>query len=151
MMNDRFIRGMVGGIIAGVPTFLFNWGAFHFGFATLRWVDFMSIFTAGREPAGLFETAFTTFGVYVWLGILGVFFSYLVPVLSHRYLVIKAWSFSTAIWLGLYAISIFFKIPQVVAAPFNTVISHFFGATIWGITLGIVLGWLDNKSGVEAG
>lgn len=48
-VEDRFTRGLLAGLIAGVPTFIFNHGLFYLKMTNLRWSDFMSLFIYGKK------------------------------------------------------------------------------------------------------
>ena len=148
-MKDRFTRGFLAGILAGVPTFFFNIGAFYFNLSTLRWADFMGLYVMGRKPIGLGETLFTIIAVYIFLSFLGIIFAYLIPKISSYNYLLKGWVFGVSIWFIAYAVTMLYKVPELAFIPLKTVVSSFIGGSIWGISLSYILKWLDNRLGVE--
>jgi uncharacterized membrane protein YagU involved in acid resistance len=144
-MKDRFTRGFVAGIIAGIPTLVFNMGAFYLKFATLHWADFMGIFTYGRKPIAFAETLFAIIAVYIFLSFLGIIFAYFILRMSSQNYILKGWVFGLSIWFISYAITILFNVPELAFIPLKTVLSNFIGASIWGISLALALKWLDDR------
>lgn len=105
----------------------------------------MGIMTYGREPITLGETVVATVAVFIGLGFLGMIFSFIIIKFSSQNYLLKSWLFGVFIWFGSYAITLLFGVPELAFIPLNTTVSNFLGASIWGLTLGVVLNWLDDR------
>ena len=143
-MKDRFVKGFISGIIAWVPTFIFNYGAFYLKLSTLRWSDFAGIMLYGKKPHGLPENLFALLGVIFFLGLLGVVYAYLIPKLLSEYYVFKSWVYGVTLWFVFYSVTLLFKVNYLKLIPLKTAICNFIGASIWGITLGLAFFFLNN-------
>ena len=144
-MQDRFTRGVFAGLIAGVPTMTFNLSMFYLGLSSVRWADFMGILTFGRMPVGVGEIVFTVIAVYIFVAFSGAVYAYALLLVSSANYWLKGWMFALAIWFTSFAIALLFRIPRLSDASLNDVLFNFFGASIWGLTLGFSLNWLDNR------
>lgn len=146
-IRDRFTRGMLAGIVAGIITKVYDLLAFSFHFSTLRWFDFSGIMIYGKKPLNLWEQIFATLGVWFFHAILGVIFVLLIQrLVSSDNLFLKGWLYGVAWWFIIYAIAHLYKVPQLVLVPLKTSVSNFVGASIWGVTLAAVVRWLDTKA-----
>lgn len=143
-VEDRFTRGLLAGLIAGVPTFIFNHGLFYLKMTNLRWSDFMSLFIYGRKPVNLAEDVFAVFLVYMLLSFLGIVFAYLL-LITNTIHILKGCVYGISIWFISYTITFLFKVPELEYIPLETAFFNFIGAGIWGVTLALTLKWLDSK------
>ncbi len=144
-MRDRFTRGFAAGVTAGIVTAVFNLGVFYLNISTLRWADFMAILSFGSFPSNLGETVFATIAVFIFLGFIGVVFAYLVKYISSQNYLLKTWAYGTFIWFTSFAVMQLFAVPELANIPLATTVSNFVGASIWGLTYGLILKWLDNR------
>jgi len=142
---DRFKRGFVSGIIAGVPSHLINWGAYYFNFSSVRWIDFMGSMTFGHKPSTLAETLAATIIQYIYVGILGIVFAYLITKVNSKDYFLKATIFSLVVWFMSFMATQLFKLPEFRTITLNSTISNFIGAVIWGISLGYLLNMFDDR------
>ena len=144
-MKDRFTIGFLSGILAGVPTHIFIWGAYYLHLTTLRWVDFMGIFVYGKKPVILGETLLGVVSMYFFVGLLGIVFAFIIPKITSKNYLLKGVVFSLFVWFLAYVVAQLFKVPELLHIPLKTTLSHFIGATIWGLSLGYALNWLGNR------
>lgn len=144
-MKDRFTIGFLSGIIAGIPTHLFNWGGYYLQITTLRWVDIMGILVYGKKPDTLGETLLGVVWVYFFLGVLGIVFAFIMTKVSSKNYILKALVFSIFISLVVHVVPQLFKIPELLHIPAKTSLSNFMGATLWGLSLGYALNWFSNR------
>lgn len=144
LLNDRFTRGFVAGLIAGVVLFPINMLS-KILFNTLSYADFASILIYGHKSKNLLELVFAIGGVFFFEGILGGIFAHLITGITGRNLLFKGWVFSCLVWLGSYAVTLLFKVPGLLDIPFKTALSNFIGATIWGLFLTYALVKLDTR------
>lgn len=144
-LRDRFYRGFICGVIAGMPSFLYNTAAYFLNFATLRWLDFSAILIYGERAKNLFETLFAVASVFFFLGILGIVFCYLLPTISSSHYLFKSWAYGVTLWFMFFGMTTLFKIPTLYFVPLKTAFSNFIASSIWGISLGMALKWFDKN------
>lgn len=144
-MRDRFARGLVAGIAAGVVPMIINHGAYALNLNSLRWADFMGKFLLGTTPVSPAEIALTVLAEFILLGLFGAFFSLLTPHLSSVNYWVKGLAFGAFIWLFSYFITNMFRLPGLMRVPVKTVITHLCAGLLWGLALSVVLNWLDHK------
>ncbi|MCK8818070.1 hypothetical protein MWH28_11945 [Natroniella sulfidigena] len=144
-MRDRFTRGLIAGVIAGLPSLLFNIGAYTLNFTNLLWGDFMGVFLFGDRPVGVAEVVFSSIAQALFLGGLGIIFVFLLPLISSQHYLLKSSIYGLAIWFISFAIPFLFQLPKLADVELQTVISNFISGLLWGLALGIVLNWLDDR------
>ena len=144
-MKDRFTRGFLSGIIAGIPTFIFSLIAIPLKWTTLRWANFAEIFIFGRKSINLMEEIMSSVAVFLMCGMLGVIFAYIIPQISSANYLLKSWVFSIAFWFFAFVLTVLFKVPGLIIIPGKTAIINFLMATIWGLSLGYCLKWFDSQ------
>lgn len=147
-MRDRFTRGLVAGIVAGIVPFFINWGAFTLNLNTLRWSEFIGMLILGDLPATTGEMLFTIAAQFILLGILGVIFAYLLPLLSVENYQLKGSLYGLAIWFLAFIIVHLFKIGGIFEIPLKTAATNAVAGLFWGLALSIILGWFEHR--VEA-
>ncbi len=144
-MDDRFTRGFISGVIAGILPLIFNFTAFTLNFTTVRWAGFAGIFLFGHKPHSLGEEIFAVIAVFFFLGLLGIIFSLLIPFLSRENLLLKSSVFGLTVWFASFAITFLFQLPDLEDLPLLTVITNFISAILWGLTLGVTFDRLTNR------
>ncbi len=144
-MRDRFTRGLIAGIIAGIAPFIINFGAKFLNISNLVWSDFLGKFLLGKQPDGIAELVFTITVQFLLLGVMGIFFAFLLPLLSSQYYLLKGAVYGSVIWFCTYSLTFIFQLPGLEAIPINTAITHLISGILWGLALGIVLNWLDDR------
>ncbi len=149
-MKDRFTRGFLSGVIAGIPTLIFSWIAFVLQWTTLRWSSFAAILIYGRKSGNLSEEILSTLAVFVICGILGVIIAFMIPKLSSANYLLKCWLFSIVFWFFAFTVPLLFKVPGLLMIPGRTAVANFIEATIWGLVLGYCLKWFDNRLKIES-
>jgi hypothetical protein len=144
-LKDRFTRGFLSGVIAGLPTLAFAFIASSFKWTTLRWSNFAAILIYGQKSTNLSEEIFSSLGVFFFCGILGIICAFIIPKISSANYLLKSWVFSIAVWFFIFVATLFYKIPGLLIIPYKTAVSNFVEATIWGFTLGYCLKWFDSR------
>ena len=150
-MKDRFTKGLVAGALAGVVHAAFSLTSRFI----LNWTDksvagFGSLISFNKSPEGLFEHLW---GLLVYLGVsafLGVVFAYLILLISHEMIYLKAIVFSAASWFLLLDV-ITPRISGMTNAPFTlgTVSSESVGSALYGIVLAYAYSYFVNKVRLE--
>lgn len=144
-MKDRFTRGFLSGIIAGAPTLAFALLAISLNWTTIRWAHFTAKLLYGRIEMNLMENIFATVTTFFFCGGLGVIFAFVIPRISSLNYILKGWFFGSAVWFLAFAITKLFNVPQMTIIPFNSVVINFIEASIWGVSLGYCLKWMDER------
>lgn len=148
-ITDRFTRGLLAGIIAGIITKAYDILAYYLNFSTFRWLDVAGIITYGRKPLSTVEAIFATLSTWFFHALLGVIFVYLIQRLfSSDNLFLKGWFYGVTCWFLIYALIIIFKVPEFSIIPLKTSVSNFIGASIWGLVLAAVLQRLEKPSDI---
>lgn len=147
MPNDRFTRGMLAGIIAGILTKFYDLSAYYLHFSSLRWLDVAGTMILGRRPISPGEAVFATLGTWFFHAMLGIIFAFLSRrTLGSHNLLLKGWYYGVSCWFLIFAVLILFKMPGLSFIPLKTSVSNLVGASIWGLLLAWSLQWLDRKS-----
>ncbi len=147
---DRFFRGFLAGLLAGIPMniwSLFSYHVLHFG--QRRFLDWMGIILYGNLPLTFGEQAYALFGQFFGLGVLGILYAYLLAAIGSQWYVGKAVIYSGAFSFVVYALPMLFRVPNLTEMPMNAVISNHIGALIWGIFLGYVQQRLESGARME--
>lgn len=139
-MKDRLIGGFAAGAIGGVAANAWSFFAGWADLSTLRYVDWTAIALYGHTMP--FTSGEIAWALVIQLGLCagsGVIFSYLLLLITSQNLYFRGWLFSCAVWLMIYVVSLLFRFEGTVPSPLKTVISHFIGASIYGLVLSLSL------------
>lgn len=144
---DRFMRGAVAGLAAGIVKDLWTLGSKTLGFGEISFIDWMAVMEFGRLPNESLHFILATFSHLVILSALGVGFAYLVPHIETGYLVAKGIMYSLIVGTVLYVIPILYKMPYIGRPGADTALSNLIGSIIYGALLAIVLQRLSKVRG----
>lgn len=145
LLNDRLTRGLTAGFIAFIPVTVFNNIMYHLKLSQARYLDFASVFIYGHKSQSAWEELFAYLVTVFFTSGMGIVFAYLIPILSHRNIIIKGTVFSAGAWFLFYTVTILFNVPELKHSDLATSVSNLIGAVIWGLVLGYSLRWLDKK------
>jgi len=136
ILRDKFTRGfiagMTGGLVANTASLLFGF----LGLTTLRFADWTAIITLGKAPP--FSTGEILFALAAnigFMGILGIVFIYLIPLIKSTNLLFKGWIFSTFIWFLIYSVTALFKVEGTMPLPLTTALANVVTTSIYGLVL----------------
>ena len=117
---DRFFRGFLAGLLAGIPMNIWSLFSYHIiGFGQLRLLDWMGIILYGDLPVTFGEQAYALWVQIFGLGCLGVLFAYLIAVTSSWWYVGKAVIYSGVVSFVAYALPLLFQVPDLTAIPYR--------------------------------
>jgi len=142
-MKDRFTRGFMAGVIAGLISAVWNLGSYYFNMSTLRFLDFAAILTYGRRTRNAWEAIFSWAATVFFYGLLGIIFVYLITLVTSENLFFKGSIYGITSWFTIYAITYLFKVPELSQISFLTTLSNFIGSVIYGVVLGYAVKILD--------
>ncbi|KUO53411.1 MAG: hypothetical protein APF76_09220 [Desulfitibacter sp. BRH_c19] len=142
---DRFLRGLIAGIIGGIAMNLWTLIAVGiFNWQIIRFIDWAAVILYGQFATSHAEGFFALVMQILWSGTLGVIFAFLIPhITSSRYL-IKGAVFGLLVGFITYAIPTILQMPILKEPSFITVVSNHMGGAIWGLTTAQTLRWLDE-------
>lgn len=143
-LKDRYTKGYIAGIAAGIPTLIFN-GITHVAWGAIMYHHFASAVIYGHEPQSLVQVLFSILTELIFVGTLGAIFAYFIRNVSSRNLLLKGWSYGVFIWFIIYAVTSTFNIGGLADIEHKTAVSNFLGASIWGLSLAYALKWLDVR------
>lgn len=145
-LKDRYTRGFVAGLLAGIISLGFNLFSYYIHFSTLVWGDFIAGFVFRRKTANSWEYILAMGLGVIFTAVLGTMFSLIIPQIKSKYLWFKGLIYSDVLWFAIYSITIMFRIPSLTVIPSKTALSSLISASIWGILLGVFLNFLDRKT-----
>lgn len=126
-MEDRFMNGLISGIIAGILALLVDLFFIDIlKFGNLRFWDFSSILLFGHKPQSFWQTLFGIFGHIGFAAMGGVIFVFLIRLISSKYLYIKGIFFGLAIWFVAYSTTYMLKVPHLRNISFETSLTFHF-------------------------
>jgi small basic protein len=136
LKEDRFIRGIISGIIAGilkdVPAVILKY-LIEKPHSTF-W-DYMSLLTLGKIPNSWDEYLLSLIVEVLWCAVLAIIFVYLQPKFQSEFYIVQGVGYGTFIWLLIRAMVYFFQTSELIhdrplAALMNLSISIFYGVTV---------------------
>ena len=144
-MGDKyangFVSGLCGGIAAAATNLLlilgFNYGELMFG-------DFAGVLASDTFPEALGKRH-RIHSLCRFCRNVGSIFSYLVPVLSSKYLLFKGLHFGIGVWFISYAITLLFKVPDLEDIPLKTAVTNLLASSLYGLIMTIMLRWLIKR------
>ena len=142
---DRFYRGFAAGIAGGLA--MNAWSLFSYYILNLteqRFLDWSSIILYGGLPNSVFQAVYAQIIQLLWVGLLGILFAFLVPVVTSRFYLGKGVLYGLLLGFIIYAITTLFRVPNLVIFSTTTVLSNHIGGIIWGLTMAYVLRRLDT-------
>lgn len=146
-LNDRFAKGFVAGLFAGIiMNIVDHFGHHIFKFPAPRFIDWAAVLIYGHISANLSETVFAQIGQLLFASLVGIVFAYLTFTTTSKNLFLKGWVWATTVWFGTYALTILFKLPGLTKINLGIAILHFIAASVYGLALAAALQWLDNRN-----
>lgn len=145
-LDDRLTRGFLAGLLAGLPSLA--WGMFSrhiLQFTTLLYTDFASFLIYGKKGNTSMEMLFSQLVVFLFWGLGGIVFAYLVCYVTSKNLMLKGFLWGGIVWFISYVITVLFKVPGLETIPLKTAASQLIGGLIWGGALALILGYIDKK------
>lgn len=145
-MGDKYANGFVSGFCGGIAAAATNLSLIlGFNYGELKFGDFAGVLVFGHFPRGFWESVIAYIAYAGFAGTLGVIFSYLVPVLSSKYLLFKGLHFGIGVWFISYAITLLFKVPDLEDIPLKTAVTNLLASSLYGLIMTIMLRWLIKR------
>lgn len=146
LINDRFTRGLVAGIVAGIIQDALDYIAYLLDLTQLRYLDWVGVMIFGKTPITLPETLLSLGGELFFSGVLGILFAYLVPQIRSSNILIKAWMYGVSTWFSIYGVMTLFKVKGLEAVDIITASSDVVTSSVYGLVLGYILSSINRKT-----
>ncbi len=145
-LNDRFTRGFLAGVLGGIVMSIFDFISFALGIVELLYLDWAAVLIYGYRANTILETVVAQAGQLFFSGIMGIIFAYLITVVGSANYLFKGCIYGLAIFFGSYAVTLLFKVTQLIPIRVDTVLSNIVTALIYGLVLAQSLHWLEKKA-----
>lgn len=150
MYRDRLFRGFIAGVAGGVAMNIFSLLAITMNWTELPFWMWAAILVLGREQiGGAPETILGVIAHLMFTGFLGIIFSFLVPYIKSRGILVKGLLFSIATWFSIYGVTHLFNVQGTSPIELRTAVSNLTGAVVYGIVTAWALTYLYKKAGLS--
>jgi Na+/proline symporter len=139
------MNGYIAGVISGLVPFTINSTTKAFDLNTVLWMDYFSKLFLGRTAATALESVYFIIIQFLFLGLLGSFFAMLIPKVTKKFLWFKGIIYGLLIWFVLFTLPYLLEHSQFEHVSIKTPIVHTLAATLWGLTLAVVLEKVRGK------
>ncbi|GAB6151599.1 hypothetical protein JCM17380_03490 [Desulfosporosinus burensis] len=147
MINDRFTKGVIGGMSASILHYIYAYFAKLLGFTNADYLDVARSVLLNSTDQGFYAILVSFLGQLVIDSFWGVIFVFLTIKISEEYFVFKGIVFGLGIWfLVRVIITKFFKLPVLSDNTPEIAFFFFIGAALFGLTLALVLKLLNTFS-----
>jgi len=147
MMRDRFMRGLLAGMIGGIAALavnLFFNDVLNFG--KLHFYQISGVMIFGHLPLGLAQSIFAEIGHIGLSAAVGIVLAYLLPKIKTDYLWIKGIFAGLAVWFAVYATTVLFDVPAVLKTDLPSALTNFLASVAYGLVTVIVLRKFDHMA-----
>lgn len=149
-INDRFTRGWVAGTCGGFLGAIFSLLSCYIGISTLRLSDWSAILIFGRVPPfSLVDQVYAIIVLAGSLGVIGVIFAFVLPLLSEENIYFKGWIIFLIPWWIIYLLTALAKTEGTLNLSVKTTFSNGIATSIIGVAAVYIyrlLGPKTNKS-----
>ena len=146
-MDDKFIRGLIAGVLAGIIRNIMDLLMGSMGLTTIRFIDWTAIFLyAHASPYTPEEMIVSLIGQIFFDGSLGVIFVYLISLTNNSHPFIKSLFFSVVIWFAVDTIATLYMVVGTVPTPLITCISNGISSIIFGLALAQCLRMFEHPA-----
>lgn len=145
LINDRFTRGLIAGITAGIIQDSLDYISYLLDLNQLRYLDWIGIMLFSRKPVTTLETLLALGGELFFSAVLGILFVYLVPLIRSKHILIKSWIYGVGIWFGIYGLMTLFKVRGLASINAMSALSDIVTSSVYGLVLGYTLVWINQK------
>lgn len=138
-MKDRFVDGLIAGVVAAIVAGGFNLVLNSiFDVRAKHFIDFAEVMLFGHKAHNWTEFGVAFVGYAIFSGIIGIVYGYSLPAFSHRYHLLKGVFVSLAIWFLVFSLVQLAKHPHFTGNSLYTTIMNFASAAVFGLVLDLV-------------
>lgn len=145
MLRDRFMRGMLAGLIGGLAALavnLFFNDVLNFG--KLHFYQISGVMIFGHLPHGLMQSIFAEIGHLGLSATVGIILAYVLPKAKTSYLWIKGIFAGLAVWFAVYATTVLFEVPSVLKTDLPSALTNFLASVVYGLVTALMLRKFDH-------
>ena len=145
-------NGFIAGVIGGVVMNAINLAAYYIlNITKIRFLDWSSIIFLGRTPNNSAEVAYALFIQFLWSGLLGVIFNYLMHYVLSKEYILNGILYSFFMSFTFRGFAVAFEIPFLYAPSLLTSIANTSSVFIWGVVVSLLLKSLNNTENLREG
>jgi uncharacterized membrane protein YagU involved in acid resistance len=137
--EDRFIRGIISGITAGilkdVPAVILKY-IIKKPYPTF-W-DYMSLLAMGKIPNSWDEYLLSLIVEVLWCVVLAIIFVYLQPKFQSKLYILQGTGYGILIWLVIRAMVYFYRTPELIHSRPPEALTNLSISIFYGVTMAIV-------------
>ena len=101
-LNDRLTRGFIAGVLGGIAMSLTNFISYVLGIAEVLYLDWAAVLIYGYRFSTTGEAVIAQGGQFLFSGIAGIIFAYLIPMVTSVNHLFKGMLFGLTVWFGSY-------------------------------------------------
>lgn len=133
-INDRFTRGWVAGACGGFLGSIFSFLPYYMGISKLRLSDWSAILIFGHVPPFSFaEQVYAMFILAGSIGVVGIIFAYILPLISEKNMYFKGWVIFLIPWWIIYLLTALAKTEGTLNLSLSTTFSDGISTSIIGL------------------
>lgn len=118
---------------------------YYLGVAPTRHLDWSGVMLYGVRPVTSVEVLLSLGAQLAFAGFLGMVFVLLEARLDKGNLLVRGWLYGLAVWFGLSAVLVLFRVEQLLPLPFPTVATDVISSSAYGLALGYSLRRLESR------
>jgi uncharacterized membrane protein YagU involved in acid resistance len=146
MIDDRFTKGIISGITGALVQNILAFPAKLLGLTDTLYIDVAYAVLFNISYKGVLSVIVSLLGHLVIDAFWGVIFAFLIKYTSSKFYIFKGIVFGCSIWfLVRVIITKIFQLPVLSKNTPKTALFFFFGAAMFGLTIALVLKFLDDK------
>lgn len=144
LINDRMTRGIIAGSSGALVQNIYMYLAKSLGLTDIMYVDVARHFIFTEAYDGVLAVVVALLAHFTIDSFWGVLYAYLIKYTSSRYYLLKGFAFGAAIWffIRVFGTKLFKVVP---GSPPLTALVFFIGASLFGLTMALVLRALDAQ------
>ncbi len=144
VIQDRFTRGFLAGVFAGVIMAVLDYIAFSLDLLDLMFIHWASVMLLGYGFRTFWEGAISQGGHLIFSGILGIIFAYILLGINDDNHLLKGWVFGMFVWFSAHAIIKLFSVEALMPIRISSLVSDAITASIYGLVLAETLRRLEK-------
>lgn len=148
-MRDRFIQGLIAGVVGWAPQAAFTLTMYGFRLTKLRFLDFAGVLAYGHHPRGFWDSLLAELVVLIMQAVFGAIFALLVKVISSEYLTIKGGLWGGVSWFIIYSLVTLYRVRDLFPITPGTAAVNMVGSLIYGVAMGWSYQFLNRKYGLK--
>ncbi len=141
-LTNGFIQGLIAGIVSSIADLIMvNW----LKFGDIRFLDYAGTHIYGFKPETFGEQIFAQLVQFIFTGLLGIIFVYLIDKVKQRNILFKGLIYGITVWFLIFNITILFKLEPLDQISFVCALENFIASLIFGAVIAIAYAVLSKK------